>query len=255
MAARLLSGIELNRIGRAMRERRRIAQSYKKAPAAFCVFKAGAVEFTVRTRTSNVVGPRVEADQGLDSLLAEVRVCRACETHLPLGPRPVLQAGAAARILIVGQAPGARAHASGVPWDDRSGERLRAWMNVDAKVFYDESRIAILPMAYCYPGRAASGDRPPRRECASLWLDRLLNHMPSIELTLLVGRYAQAHFLGSAGNASLTATMKAWRVHAPRIIPLPHPSPRNIAWFIANPWFDGELLPVLRRSVSELLGT
>ena len=207
----------------------------------------------MKSRISNVVSLRVEADQELGSLLAEVRACRACEAHLPLGPRPVLQADAAARILIVGQAPSARVHASGVPWDDRSGERLRDWMDIEARTFYDASRIAILPMGYCYPGRAASGDRPPRRECAPLWLDRLLKHLPSIELTLLVGRYAQAHFLGSAGNTSLTATMKAWRAHAPRIIPLPHPSPRNIAWFIANPWFEGELLPVLRRSVRELL--
>jgi uracil-DNA glycosylase len=209
----------------------------------------------VKSRVANVVSRQVEAYRELDSLLAEVRACRACEAHLPLGPRPVLQAGAAARILIVGQAPSARVHASGMPWDDRSGERLRDWMEIDARTFYDKSRIAILPMGYCYPGRAASGDRPPRRECAQLWLDRLLKHMPSIELTLLVGSYAQAHFLGSAGGASLTATMEAWRVHAPRVIPLPHPSPRNIAWFIANPWFDGELLPVLRRSVRELLGT
>ena len=229
--------------------------SHEKDLSAFCVREAGAVELIARSRISNVVSLQVEADRGLDSLLAEVRACRTCEAHLPLGPRPVLQAGAAARILIVGQAPSARVHSSGVPWDDRSGERLRDWMDIDPRTFYDASRIAILPMGYCYPGRAASGDRPPRRECAPLWLDRLLKQMPSIELTLLVGRYAQTHFLSSAGSASLTATMKAWHVHAPGVIPLPHPSPRNIAWFIANPWFDGELLPVLRRSVSELLGT
>lgn len=190
--------------------------------------------------------------QGLERLLADVRACRACEAHLPLGPRPVLQAGATARILVVGQAPGARVHASGVPWDDRSGERLRAWMGIDAETFHDESRIAIVPMAFCYPGRAASGDLPPRRECAPLWLDRLLAQLPSIALTLLVGRYAQAHFLG---RSSVTAAMKGWRSHAPGVIPLPHPSPRNIAWFMANPWFDGELLPVLRRSVADLLST
>ncbi|MEO8524446.1 MAG: uracil-DNA glycosylase family protein [Caldimonas sp.] len=209
----------------------------------------------MKSRIADVVIRHAETDPGLDSLLTEIRACRACEAHLPLGPRPVLQAGAAARILIVGQAPSARVHLSGVPWNDRSGERLRDWMDIDATTFYDESRVAILPMGYCYPGRAASGDRPPRRECAPLWLDRLLELMPSIELTVLVGRYAQAHFLGSARGASLTATMRAWRVHAPRVIPLPHPSPRNIAWFIANPWFDGDLLPVLRRSVRDLLRT
>jgi uracil-DNA glycosylase len=208
----------------------------------------------VKRRIANVASRQVQTDRGLNGLLAEVRACRACEAHLPLGPRPVIQAGGTARILIVGQAPSARVHVSGVPWDDRSGERLRDWMDIDAKTFYDNSRIAILPMGYCYPGRAASGDRPPRRECAPLWLDRLLKHMPSIELTLLVGRYAQVHFLGSAASASVTATMEAWRVLAPNVIPLPHPSPRNIAWFIANPWFDNELLPVLRRSVRERLG-
>ncbi|MEP7281640.1 MAG: uracil-DNA glycosylase family protein [Rubrivivax sp.] len=196
----------------------------------------------------------MNADGSLDELLAEVRACRVCQAHLPLGPRPVLQAAAAARILIVGQAPGARVHASGVPWNDRSGERLRDWMGIDAADFHDASRVAILPMSYCYPGRAASGDRPPRRECAPLWLNRLLAHLPSIALTLLVGRYAQAHFLGRAGGSSVTATMQAWRLLAPGVIPLPHPSPRNIAWFMANPWFERDLLPVLRRSVREQLG-
>lgn len=193
--------------------------------------------------------------QTLDSLLQTVRACRVCEAQLPLGPRPVLQAGAMARILIVGQAPGARVHASGVPWDDRSGERLRDWMGIDAHTFYDRSSVAIVPMGYCYPGRGASGDLPPRRECAPLWLDRLLAQLPRIELTLLVGRYAQAHFLRGAGHVSVTATTRDWRAHAPRVIPLPHPSPRNIAWFKANPWFDDELLPVLRHTVHKLVGT
>jgi uracil-DNA glycosylase len=182
-----------------------------------------------------------------------VRACHACDAHLPLGARPVLQAGTTARILIVGQAPGAKAHASGVPWDDRSGERLRAWMDIDAETFYDRDRVAILPMGFCFPGRAASGDMPPRRECAELWLDHLLAKLPRIELTLLVGQYAQAHFLRQSGHASVTATTRNWRAHAPRMLPLPHPSPRNIAWFKANPWFDSDLLPVLRRRVSELI--
>ncbi len=205
----------------------------------------------MRPRVVNLVDGRIGS--GLDSLLEEVRACRVCEAHLPLGPRPVLQAGVTARILIVGQAPGARVHASGVPWDDRSGERLRDWMGVDPKTFYDASRIAILPMSYCYPGRAASGDRPPRRECAPLWHDRVLEHMPSIALTLLVGRYAQLHFLGSAANTTLTETMQAWRAHLPHVVALPHPSPRNIAWFIANPWFEVDVLPELRRRVRETL--
>ena len=133
----------------------------------------------------------------LDTLLTAVRGCRACEAHLPLGPRPVLRAASSARILIVGQAPGLRVHTTGLPWDDPSGARLRDWMGVTKDTFYDESRIAIIPMGYCYPGRGYGGDLPPRRECAQLWLDHLLAKMPRIELTLLVGLYAQRHFLGS----------------------------------------------------------
>ena len=195
----------------------------------------------------------VKVHPTLEGLLTAVRACRACEAYLPLGPRPIVQAGATARILIVGQAPGAKVHASGIPWDDKSGERLRDWMGVDAQTFYDAARIAILPMGYCYPGRAASGDLPPRRECAELWLDLLLAKLPKIELTLLVGQYAQTHFLRDQGHRSVTATTRDWRTHAPRIIPLPHPSPRNVVWFMANPWFDNELLPVLRRSVGNLV--
>jgi uracil-DNA glycosylase len=208
----------------------------------------------VKSNANEVVrSSPVTVHRTLEDLLAAVRACRACAAHLPLGPRPVLQAGVQARILIVGQAPGAKVHASGVPWDDRSGERLREWMGIDAGTFHDESRIAILPMGYCYPGRGASGDLPPRRECAALWLDLLLAKMPHIELTLLIGQYAQTHFLRGRGHASVTATTRDWRAHAPGVIPLPHPSPRNVAWFKANPWFDDELLPVLRHSVQRLL--
>jgi len=189
----------------------------------------------------------------LDRLLAAVRACRACAAQLPLGPRPVLQAGAGARLLVVGQAPGAKVHASGVPWDDRSGERLRGWMGVDAATFYDASRIAIVPMGFCYPGRGGGGDLPPRRECAALWFERLLAELPRIEVILLIGRYAQAHFLGSRRRASLTETTRHFAEHAPRFIPLPHPSPRNTAWLQKNAWFDAELVPVLRRRVRALL--
>jgi uracil-DNA glycosylase len=191
--------------------------------------------------------------EALDDLLAAARACHACAAHLPLGPRPIVQAGATARILVVGQAPGTQAHASGIPWSDRSGERLRDWMGIDAATFYDAGRIAIVPMGLCYPGRGASGDRPPRRECAPLWMDRLLAQLPAIELTMLVGRYAQARFLRGTERASVTANTRDWRAHAPRVIPLPHPSPRNIAWFKANPWFEDELLPVLRCRVGALV--
>jgi uracil-DNA glycosylase len=189
----------------------------------------------------------------LDELLVAVRACRACERALPLGPRPVLQAGASARVLVVGQAPGARVHASGIPWDDRSGERLRLWMGIDAARFYDRSLVAIVPMGFCYPGRGASGDLPPRRECAGLWHARLLACMPRIELTLLVGGYAQSHFLRDAGHVSVTSTVRGWQAHGAHVLPLPHPSPRNVAWFKANPWFDDELVPALQRRVRQLL--
>lgn len=189
----------------------------------------------------------------LQRLLTEVRQCRACELQLPLGPRPILQAAPSARILIVGQAPGARVHATGIPWNDASGERLRKWLDVDATTFYDASRFAIIPMGYCYPGKGKSGDLPPRRECATLWLDHLLVKLPNIELTLLIGLYAQRHFLGSRRKASLTSTVKAWEEFVPEYMPLPHPSPRNTAWFQRNPWFDDALLPSLRTRVASIL--
>jgi uracil-DNA glycosylase len=189
----------------------------------------------------------------LDSLLKAVRGCRACEAHLPLGPRPVLRAGKTARILVVGQAPGVRVHTTGIPWGDPSGERLRAWMGVDTDVFYDESRIAIIPMGYCYPGRGNGGDMPPRRECASLWLDHLLAKLPQIELTLLIGQYAQRHFLASRRKPSLAETAKAWREYAPQYIPLPHPSPRNQPWFKRHVWFEEQLVPMLQSRIKTLL--
>ena len=175
----------------------------------------------------------------LDELLAAVRACRACASQLPLGPRPVLQAGAGARLLVVGQAPGAKVHASGVPWDDRSGERLRAWMAVDAATFYDASRIALVPMGFCYPGRGGGGDLPPRPECAALWFERLLAGLPRIELTLLIGQYAQAHFLGSRGGASLTETTRRFAEHAPRFIPLPRESMVTCPRVTRSGWLRG----------------
>lgn len=189
----------------------------------------------------------------LDALLADVRACRACEAHLPLGARPVLQAHRAARILVVGQAPGRRVHLTGIPWDDASGERLRDWMGIESRVFYDASRMAIIPIGYCYPGKAASGDLPPRRECADLWLAHLLAKLPQIELTLLIGQHAQRHFLGRHRKPTLTATTRAWRDYAPRYAPLPHPSPRNQPWLKAHPWFERQVIPALRARVHALL--
>jgi uracil-DNA glycosylase len=166
----------------------------------------------------------------------------------------VLQAGRAARVLVVGQAPGARVHASGVPWSDKSGERLRAWMGVAPETFYDPARIALVPMGYCYPGRGASGDLPPRRECAELWLERLLAELPNIELTLLVGAYAQQRFLADERRATLTDTVAAWRDYGVPRMPLPHPSPRNQGWFKRHPWFERELVPSLQARVAAVLG-
>lgn len=189
----------------------------------------------------------------LDQLLREVRACRVCEAHLPLGPRPVLRADARARILVVGQAPGTRVHATGIPWNDPSGDRLRRWLDVERETFYDERRIAIIPAGFCYPGRGRSGDLPPRPECAPLWHPRLRALLPDVELTLLVGRYAQAFYLGARSKASLTATVHAWRDFLPQYLPMPHPSPRNTRWLQVNPWFEREVLPELRARVARLL--
>lgn len=200
------------------------------------------------------IGPGVvQGERTLPNLLKAVRNCRVCQDVLPLGARPVVQVGAGARILIVGQAPGARVHASGVPWDDASGERLRAWMGIDAATFYDESKVAIIPMGFCYPGRGAGGDLPPRRECAELWLDPLLEKLPQVETTLLIGLYAQRHFLGTRRQSSLTETVRRWQDYAPDFIPLAHPSPRNTPWFQAHPWFDQDLVPMLRTGVQQIL--
>ena len=196
-----------------------------------------------------------QAENTLDLLLTEVRACRVCEAHLPLGPRPVLRASASARLLIVGQAPGTKVHATGIPWNDRSGDRLRDWLGVDRDTFYDESRIAIVPMGFCYPGTdAKGGDKPPRAECAPLWHPQIRPHLPRVGLTLLVGQYAQRFYLGKRRKASMTETVAAWRDYLPDFLPLPHPSWRNTAWLKRNPWFETELLPVLRELVHVLLG-
>jgi uracil-DNA glycosylase len=189
----------------------------------------------------------------LDALLVDIRACTLCAAYLPLGPRPVVQAGSEARLLIVGQAPGARVHASGIPWDDASGKRLRDWLQMDEATFFDPQRVALVPMGFCYPGKAGSGDAPPRPECRATWHPRLIPLLPNIGLTLLIGNYAQAYFLGDARKASSGDTVRAWREYMPRYLPLPHPSPRNVAWFMRNHWFDEEVLPVLRRRVHALL--
>lgn len=185
-------------------------------------------------------------------LLDEVRACTICAQHLPSGPRPVLQLDPEARLLIAGQAPGRKVHESGIPFDDASGKRLRKWMGVTDSVFYDPTRVAILPMGFCYPGTGKSGDLPPRKECAPAWRDKLLACLPKLEMTLLIGQYAQAHHLPKT-NATLTDTVKNWRDYWPRIVPLPHPSPRNNIWLQRNAWFERDLVPVLQQQIEKNL--
>ncbi len=198
--------------------------------------------------------PPATVAEDLEAVIAAARACRVCAAHLPLGPRPVLRAKASARLLIVGQAPGTRVHESGVPWNDASGDRLRDWLALDREAFYDEARIAIVPMGFCYPGRdARGGDNPPRPECAPLWHPPLTANLPNVRLTLLVGRYAQGHYLGARRRGNLTETVRAWADYAPRFVPLPHPSWRNTAWLRRNPWFEKDLLPALRARVHILL--
>ena len=189
----------------------------------------------------------------LDALLREIRACRICAAHLPLGPNPVLRASSTARVLVVGQAPGTKVHATGVPWNDASGERLRAWLGIDRETFYDVARIAIMPMGFCYPGRGRGGDNPPRPECARTWHPRLIPLLKNVRLTLLIGRYAQAYFLREQRKGSLTQTVRAFAEYLPDYLPMVHPSPRNQGWLKRHPWFERDLLPVLRERVHELL--
>jgi uracil-DNA glycosylase len=195
-----------------------------------------------------------DPEAALARLLAEVRACTLCAAHLPLGPRPVVRGRASARLLITSQAPGTRVHETGLSFNDRSGDRLREWLGVDRDTFYDERRIAIVPMGFCYPGRLPKGgDRPPRPECAPLWHARLFAHFPDVELHLLVGSYAIAYHLGTRAKASMSETVAHWRDYLPRYLPLPHPSWRTTMWEKRNPWFAAELLPALRRRVVALL--
>lgn len=190
-----------------------------------------------------------KASRAMSRLLARARGCTVCAAHLPLGPRPVLRASVTVRLLIIGQAPGTKVHQTGIPWNDPSGERLRDWLQLDREKFYDESQIAIVPMGLCYPGRGAGGDLPPRPECAPLWHGKLRQLMPQLDLTLLIGAYAQAYYLGDRRKASLAETLRAWRDYAP-FIPMPHPSPRNRLWLRKNAWFEAEAVPAIRDLVA-----
>jgi uracil-DNA glycosylase len=189
-----------------------------------------------------------------DALFAEIRACALCAAHLPLGPRPVLRGAASARLLIISQAPGTKVHETGLSFNDRSGDRLRQWLALDRATFYDEARVAILPMGFCYPGRdAKGGDLPPRPECAPLWHARVLEVLPRIELTLLVGSYAIDYYLGRKRGRSVAETVAGWRQFLPRFLPLPHPSWRTMMFERRHPWFEAELVPELRRRVRALI--
>ncbi len=191
--------------------------------------------------------------QPLSKLLNEVRNCTLCKEGLPLGPRPVLQLSKKAKILIAGQAPGKRVHASGIPFDDASGDRLREWMGIDRDTFYDDEKIAILPMGFCYPGTGKNGDLPPRIECAPTWRDKLLMYSPQIEFTLVIGLYAQEWHLKEQQKSNLTETVKAWKEFWPSQLPLPHPSPRNNIWLKKNPWFISSVVPLLQKRIQKIL--
>ncbi|MEM6586502.1 MAG: uracil-DNA glycosylase family protein [Pseudomonadota bacterium] len=187
-----------------------------------------------------------------EALRAEISACTHCAEHLPLGPRPVVQYAPTSRILIIGQAPGTKVHASGVPWDDDSGDRLRGWLGLDKNAFYDRGVLALMPMGFCYPGKAKGGDAPPRPECAPLWHQKVLDILPKDRLTLLVGAYAQAHYLPHTRSWSMTERIRRAEECAP-FVPLPHPAWRVRMWMVKNPWFETETLPRLRSQISAVI--
>lgn len=190
---------------------------------------------------------------GIESLLEEIRGCELCTKHLPLGPRPVVQFNNKSRIVIIGQAPGAKVHASGIPWDDASGNELRRWLGVSPEQFYDPDLFALVPMGFCYPGKGKSGDMPPRPECAPQWHDMILKKLKKVELTLLIGQYAQQRYLGDRLKPTLTETVKNFKGYLPQFLPLVHPSPRNRIWMKKNAWFEKEIVRSLQRRVQTII--
>lgn len=189
----------------------------------------------------------------MDDLLCEIKGCTVCKDFLPLGPNPVVTGSPESKIVIVGQAPGKIVHETSIPWNDKSGENLRKWMGVEKNTFYDVTKIALVPMGFCYPGKGKSGDLPPRPECAPLWHGKLLEMMDKVELVVLVGNYAQNYYLKNSIRRTLTETVKHFRDYLPEFFPLPHPSPRNNIWQAKNPWFGEEVLPELKKEVKEIL--
>lgn len=189
----------------------------------------------------------------MQTLLKDIRACEICKEHLPLGPRPIVTAHPDAKIVIIGQAPGTKVHKTGIPWDDPSGKQLRKWLNVSDEVFYDESKIALVPMGFCYPGKGKSGDLPPRPECAPQWHEILLSKMPNLKLVILIGTYAQKEYLKGNTKKTLTETVKNYNEYLPGFLPLPHPSPRNRFWLMKNPWFEKEIVAELQKQIRQLL--
>lgn len=187
----------------------------------------------------------------METLLKKIRGCTLCKEYLPLGPRPVVMAHPDASIAIIGQAPGTKVHQSGIPWDDASGKRLREWLDISVEVFYDPTRISIVPMGFCYPGKGKSGDMPPRPECAPKWHQPLFSRMPKLKLVLLVGMYAQQYYLET--SRTLTETVKNYQHYLPEYFPLPHPSPRNRLWLLRNPWFEASVVPELQQIMKDIL--
>lgn len=189
----------------------------------------------------------------MEKLLNEIRGCTACVPQLELGPNPILTAHPESKIVLIGQAPGTKVHKSSVPWDDKSGDNLRNWMGISKEEFYNPKKIALIPMGFCYPGKGKSGDLAPRKECAPLWHEALFSKMKNVELTILVGQYAQSQYLKESMKKTLTETVKEFESYQPKFFVLPHPSPRNNIWQAKNPWFQKEVLPELKTSVSSIL--
>ncbi|MDN3491471.1 uracil-DNA glycosylase family protein [Winogradskyella bathintestinalis] len=189
----------------------------------------------------------------MENLLHNISQCTFCTAHLPLGPRPVVTANVNSKIVIIGQAPGTKVHESGIPWDDQSGKRLRQWLNVSDEQFYNTTNFAIVPMGFCYPGKAKTGDLPPRPECAPQWHEQLLDKMPNVELIILIGAYAQKYYLKDKAKRTLTETVEEYHSFLPAYFPIPHPSPTNRFWISKNPWFEELVVPKLRETVERIL--
>lgn len=187
------------------------------------------------------------------ALINEIKGCRVCSKHLPLGINPIFSFTPSSSILIIGQAPGAKVHASGIPWDDASGRQLRFWMGIDEATFYNAKKIALVPMGFCYPGKGSSGDLPPRPECAPLWHTPILSILKKVKLTILIGQYSQRYYLGENARSNLTETVRSYQLYLPKFLPLPHPSPRNRIWLKKNPWFEKKLVPVLQAKIKGIL--